>query len=157
MPAFLGEFLVLELDRRRTGPLIAPDGVAHIQEPPIAGVAVGDERRLGHARHRFDPADHVGVTRKPGVGKPEVGGDRAVSGHVEGVKAHSRRHPQRDHVVDARRRDYAVLGAGAEDVHQSGHGEFSPELALTGQVDGPPAADHFVFRREAQQRKSPTT
>ena len=86
MPALLGEFLVLELDRRRAGPLIAANGVAHIEEPAIAGVAVGDKRRAGHARHRFDPADHVGVARKPGVGKPEMGGDRAVAGHVGASK-----------------------------------------------------------------------
>ena len=63
VPALFWEFLVLELNRRRAGPLVAANGMTDVQEAPIAGVAVRDERRRRHARHRFDPPDHVGVTR----------------------------------------------------------------------------------------------
>jgi hypothetical protein len=121
--ALFGEFLVLELDRGRARPLIAANSVAHIEEPAIAGVAVGDERRLRHARHGLDPADHVGVTGKPGVGEPKMGGDRAIAGHVERLKTHRRRHPQRNHVVDARRCDHTVLGAGVQNFTERRHDE----------------------------------
>ena len=76
-------------------------------------------------RHRFDPTDHVGVAREPGVGKPKMGGDRSVPGHVEGVETHRRRHPERDHVVHAGRRDHSVPGAGVEDVDKLAHGAFT--------------------------------
>jgi hypothetical protein len=45
VPALFWEFLVFELDRGRAGPLIAANSVADIEEPAVAGVAVGDERR----------------------------------------------------------------------------------------------------------------
>jgi hypothetical protein len=123
VPTLFGEFLVLDLNRRRAGPLIAANGMAHIEEPAIAGVAVGDKRRPGHKRHRFDPANHVGVTREPGVGKPEMGGDRAIAGHVERLKTHRRRHSQRNHVVDTRRGNQTVLGAGVEKFTERRHDE----------------------------------
>ena len=40
--ALLGELLVLELDRRRPGALVAANGMAHVEEAAVAGVAVGD-------------------------------------------------------------------------------------------------------------------
>ena len=52
-----------------------------------------------------------------------MGGDRAVAGHVERLKAHRRRHPQRDHVVDARRCDHTVLWTGVQNLTERRHDE----------------------------------
>ena len=41
VPALFWEFLVFELDRGRAGALIAANGVAHVEQAAITGVAVG--------------------------------------------------------------------------------------------------------------------
>jgi hypothetical protein len=124
--ALLRELLVFELDRRRAGALVAANRMAHVQEPAVTRIAVGDQRRLGRTRHRFDPRDHVGVARESRVGQPQMRGDRSVAGHVEGVETHRRRHPERDHVVRAGRCDHPVPGAGFEDIYKLAHGAFTP-------------------------------
>jgi hypothetical protein len=44
MTALLGEFLVLDLDRGDPGGFIALDRVMDVEQPAIAGVAIGDDR-----------------------------------------------------------------------------------------------------------------
>ena len=46
MTAFLRELLVLELYRRGAGALVAANGMADVEEAAVAGVAVGDQRRI---------------------------------------------------------------------------------------------------------------
>ena len=123
MTAFLWKLLVLQLDRRSAGALVAANGMADVEEAAVAGVPVGDQRGAGHSRHDLDPPDHVGVAREPRVGQAKMGRDGSVAGHVESIESHTRGHAQRDHVVDAGRRDEAVLGSGVQNLAESQHGE----------------------------------
>jgi hypothetical protein len=59
-----------------------------------------------------------------------MGGDRAIAGHVERLKAYRRRHTQRDHVVDAGRRDHPVLGAGVQNFTEFPHAIPSTTLSF---------------------------
>ena len=46
MAALLGHLLVLDLDRRDAGRLVAAHRALHVQQAAIAGVGIGDQRRL---------------------------------------------------------------------------------------------------------------
>ena len=72
MPALLREVLILELDRRNPGLLIALDGVADVDEATETGVGIGDERRLGAASDRARSIEHLRKGGEAGVGEAEV-------------------------------------------------------------------------------------
>ena len=63
MAAFLGEFLILDLDRDDARRLIAAHGVVHVEEAAIAGVGVGDHAGVDDARQRRDAVEHLRVGR----------------------------------------------------------------------------------------------
>ena len=70
MPALLREVLILELDRRNPGLLIALDGVADVDEATETGVGISDERRLGAAGDRA-PRSSISVKEaRPASGRP---------------------------------------------------------------------------------------
>jgi hypothetical protein len=68
VPTFLREFLIFELNARGPRRLVAANGLAHVQKAAVTGVTVGDQGRLGHARHCSDAAEHIGVAGEPGIG-----------------------------------------------------------------------------------------
>ncbi len=76
-----------------------------VEEAAVAGVAVGDERRLRAAGDGGDAGGHVGEGRQSGVRQTEIRGDGTVAGHVQRLEAHGVGEARRDHVVDARRHD----------------------------------------------------
>ena len=85
--ATLGEILVLQLDRGHAGPAIGGHRVANVEDVPVPGIAVGDDRdprRIGHAggvvRHlcRRHEADVGGAEKRPG---------HAEARHVAGTEA----------------------------------------------------------------------
>src|SRR6185295_8821249 len=59
--AFLGIFLVLDLDRLRARRLIAADGEIDIEEAAIARVAISNERRNATLSDLTHAADHLCV------------------------------------------------------------------------------------------------
>jgi hypothetical protein len=97
--ALLREFLVLELDRGGARFLVTAHGVAHVEQPAVARVAVADERRAGHRRHAPHAIDHVRVGGETRVGQTEVGSHRAEARHVERIEAERAGEPHRNHVV----------------------------------------------------------
>ena len=71
VPALLREVLILELNRRNPGLLIALDGVADVDEAAEAGVGIGDERRLGAASDRAFPRSSIPANEaSPASGRP---------------------------------------------------------------------------------------
>ena len=112
-PHFFGIFLVLDLDRLRAGFLIAAHGVVDVEQPAIAGVAIGDQRRRTCPRAIcLHAADHLGVARQPRIRQAEMRGDHAVAGHVERIEPHAVGDARGNHVEDAGRRDQAGLFRG---------------------------------------------
>ena len=72
MPALLREVLILELDRRNPGLLIALDGVADVDESTEAGVGISDERCLGAASDRARSVEHLRKGGEASVGEAKV-------------------------------------------------------------------------------------
>ena len=95
--AFFGELLILQLDGAGPGSLVSAHRVHDIEQAAIPRVTITDQGRIGNRGILGDTVDHVGITCKPGVWQPQVGGHRAITGHVEGLKAHLVRHFCRDH------------------------------------------------------------
>ena len=110
MAALLRHLLVLDLDRGDARRLVAAHRALHVQQPAIAGVGVGDQRRVDHRADHLGAAHHVGIGREARVGQAEHRGGRAIAGHVERRKAHLVGDPRRDAVVDAGRQDELALG-----------------------------------------------
>ena len=81
--ALLGEVLVFDLDHRDAGFLIAAHGVGDVEQPAVAGVAVGDQRLVDGIDDRFGAVDHVGVGGQARVGLAQVRGHDPVAGHVD--------------------------------------------------------------------------
>ncbi len=102
MPALLRELLVLELDPRNPGGLVAAHGVGDVQQAAVAGVGVGDHGGRGHVGHGTRAIHHIGVGANPRVGDSQVGGDGSVARHVEAVEAKTVGQPGGDHLEDAR-------------------------------------------------------
>jgi hypothetical protein len=69
--AFLREFLILELDGRDAGILIAANGVANIEQSAIAGIRIGNDRRAGKLHHLRDALDHVAISRNARIRNAE--------------------------------------------------------------------------------------
>jgi hypothetical protein len=57
--ALLRHLLVFELDGGDARRLVARDRVAHVQQPAIAGVGIGDQRRAAAPRDGPHAGDHV--------------------------------------------------------------------------------------------------
>ena len=110
MAALLGHLLVLDLDRRDARRLVAAHRALHVQQAAVAGVGVGDQRRVDHRADHLGAAHHVGIGREARVGQAEHRGGRAVAGHVERREAHAVGDARRDAVVDAGRQDELALG-----------------------------------------------
>jgi hypothetical protein len=110
VPTFLREFLVLELDARGPRCLIAANRLAYIEKAAVTGVAVGDQGRLGHARHGGHAAEHVGVGGEPGIWQTKRGRHSTIACHIEKFEPHAIGDLERDHVVDAGRGDEALFG-----------------------------------------------
>ena len=70
--AFLGEFLIFKLDRRRARRLVAAHRVLDVEEPAITSVAIGDQRRRAYGFDLGDAPDHIGVGGDAGVGQAEI-------------------------------------------------------------------------------------
>ena len=66
--ALLGRLLILDLDRRHAGGLVAGYGVPDVQQAAIPGVGIGDDRRAAYPGERADTADHVGIGCQAHVG-----------------------------------------------------------------------------------------
>ena len=124
MPALLGEFLILELDRGGARLFVTAHGVPDVEQASVAGVTVGDQRRRGLRRHGFDAPDHVGIGREPRVGQAHVRRDRPVAGHVESVEAELVCAAQRHHVEHAGRDEELLLAEALAQVW-GGHDEVS--------------------------------
>ena len=65
--ALLGKCLILELDRGDPRRLEAANRVVDVEEAAIAGVGIGDQRRLACPRHRRHAVEHLGVTDQASV------------------------------------------------------------------------------------------
>jgi hypothetical protein len=76
--AFLGEHLVLDLDGRGAGPLVALDGALDVEQSAEAGVGIADDGRRRALADLGDALDHLRVARKAGVRQAQRGGN-AVS------------------------------------------------------------------------------
>jgi hypothetical protein len=88
VPAFLGEFLVLELNRRGAGGLVATHRAANVEQASVACVAVGDKRRLRHCGHGAHSPNHLGIGREPRVRQAQMRCGYAVTRHVQRFEAH---------------------------------------------------------------------
>ena len=75
-----GDFETDIVDGGGPGGLVAAHGVLDVQQPAIAGVAVGDQRRGGQAGEDPHPVDHVAVRGEAGVRQSEMRGDGAEAG-----------------------------------------------------------------------------
>jgi hypothetical protein len=75
--------------------------VAHVEQPAIAGIGIGDDRGAAAARHGADAAHHVGVGGDAGIRHAQMRGHGAEAGGVEAGEAHAIRHLGADHVEDA--------------------------------------------------------
>ena len=121
--ALLRELLVLELDRGDAGLLVAPHRAAHVEQPAVAGVRVGDHRRARELGDALDALDHLGVGREPRVRQAERRGDEAESGDVGRVDRVLVQHVGRDQVEDPRGDEASAPGEeGAQ--RAAGHGRL---------------------------------
>ena len=164
--AFLGHFLVLDLDRLDAGRLVAADGLPDVDQSAEARVGIGNQRRHGSLGDRARTAHHVGVGHQARVRKSQVRGRHAVSGHVQRLEPHPVGDPGREHLEDTRcQNEFAgckqVLealggGHGRSSFQNSvrsgsasaglmvrsarGHGVPGPAAASSPRWRGPPAA-----------------
>ena len=88
VPALLGELLILQLDRRRTGGLVALHSVRDVEQSTVACIAVADEWHTGQVAERAHAVDHLAITGDSGVGESQVRRHRPVTRHVHGLEAH---------------------------------------------------------------------
>ena len=88
--ALLGEFLVLDLDRRNARFLVAPHGVVDVEQAAVAGVGIGDDGGIDGPAERRDPVEHLGVACDARVGQAVGGSRRRCS---TSATSHSVRNP----------------------------------------------------------------
>ena len=96
VPALLRPHLVLEEDPRPAGVLVQLDGADRVQRVAVAGVAVDDDRRLGH--RRAHPAGHFGHLRLrevAEVGQAEQGRRCGIPRQEQGLEPRGDREPRR--------------------------------------------------------------
>ena len=105
MAAFLGEFLILDLDADHPRLLVAADGMVDIEQSAIAGVGVGDHARATGAGQRGDAIEHLAVGRNAGVGQAEGRRRHPIAGGIDEIEADLVGDDGRNHVVNARRHD----------------------------------------------------
>ena len=110
--ALLRQFLILDLDRRDAGRLVAAHGLAHVQETAVAGVRICDQRRLDGLRHLTEARNHVAVGGDADVRHAQIRRDGAESGGVERIEAETVGDLRRDQVEDAGRNDKPALSQG---------------------------------------------
>ena len=94
------------------GGLVAAHGLAHVQEAAIAGVRVGDQRRLDRLRHLTEARNHVAVGGDADVCDAQIRSDSAEAGGIERIEAEAIGDLRRDQVEDARRNDKTALSQG---------------------------------------------
>ena len=110
MAAFLGEFLILDLDGGHTGVLVALHGVAHVEQAAIACVGVGDDRARGAFHDLANPLDHVAVGGDARVRKAEIGRHRAIARDIKRLEIDGVGDERGDEIEHARRHDeFAIL------------------------------------------------
>ena len=66
-PHFFGKLLILDLDRGDAGLLVAAHRVTDIEQSAIAGIGIGDDRRLRHFSDAPDAVDHLRIGGKARV------------------------------------------------------------------------------------------
>src|SRR5579872_1146204 len=101
MAALFREFLIFELNAGGARGGVTANRAIDIQQPAVAGVAVGEKwkaRRAGDAAHAVE---HFGKGSGAGVGHTKRRGDDAIAGHIKRIKAGARRHSRRDAVIHA--------------------------------------------------------
>ncbi len=86
MTAFLGELLILDLDRGRARLLVAAYRMLHVQQAAEAGIRIGDQRNIGdRVDQRYRP-HHVAIGGQPDIGQAVLRLRHPVAGHVERVE-----------------------------------------------------------------------
>ena len=109
MAAFLRKLLILDLDRGDAGLLIAAHSVADIEQTAVAGIGIGNDRRLGHFRNAPDAIDHLRIAGKARVRQAQRGRNRAVARHIQGFETHAIGNEGGDQFENAWRRDEAAV------------------------------------------------
>jgi hypothetical protein len=110
VPALLGHHLVLQVDPRDAGLLIALHGPHHVDRVTGARVGVGDHR---DADGRDDPAgvvDHLRTGQQPHVGPADQRRRGAEARHVDDAEPGLLDEPGREGVVGPRRDDRSRTG-----------------------------------------------
>ncbi len=79
-----------------------------IQQPAIAGITVGQERKTGCTCNAAYTLKHLAEGCGAGIGHTERRGDDAIPGHVKRVEAGTCRHSRRDAVKNARKRQTSI-------------------------------------------------
>ena len=100
MTAFLGNFLILNLNSRAACVLKPFDGVFDVEQTTEAGIGVTDQRCTGSTGNAAHALHHVGVCRNPGIRQAKVRRGNAVTRHIERLEADAVSHLGRDHVID---------------------------------------------------------
>jgi len=125
--AFLGEFLIFDLDGADPGLFIAAHGVLHVEQTAESGIGVGDDRDRRFLDHLGDTRKHLGIGRKAGIGNAEVRSGEPEPRGVHGIETHPLGKHRRDHVEHAGRDDEL---AGIDLLFQSGVGHQRSTTAL---------------------------
>lgn len=83
--ALLGNLLILKLNRGGAGPFIAANGLIHVEQATVSGVAIGDQRLLRGLGDHPHAIEHLRIGCQAGIGKPQVGRDGSVARHIERI------------------------------------------------------------------------
>ena len=102
-PHFLGDDLVLEMDRGDTGLLVLLHRADHVDRVAVAGVGVGDERQLDGLSDAVRVVDHLASSSaRPTSGRPSDRRCGAEAGHVHRVESGFLDESSAERVVHAR-------------------------------------------------------
>ncbi len=115
MAAFLGKFLILDLQPGRPRFRIAAHGVGHIEQTAIAGIGIGEEGKGHAAGKQGELFAHFAKPDQPGIGQSMGRGAHPVAGEIEGGKPRLLREQGGEPVEDAGEHQGAWFGKqGAE-------------------------------------------